>query len=142
MESINLVNSLSGLLILTSLLVIEVKRARWSAIVYGLQSLVLVMIFLALAYTMKAVELYWWAASALITKVVLVPWVLYRAMSRVSEAEMPRKALGLAASLLMAAFAVAVSFLVVNQITLRKPPHSNLPWLFRWLISFLGSCAS
>ncbi len=53
MDSVNLVNSLSGLLILTSLLVIEVKQARWSAIMYSLQSLVLVLIFLALAYTPK-----------------------------------------------------------------------------------------
>jgi hydrogenase-4 component E len=120
MESINLVNSLSGLLILTSLLVIEVKRARWSAIMYSLQSLVLVLIFFALAHITKAEQLYWWAASALITKVILVPWVLYRAMNRVSESEMPRKALGLAVSLLMAAFAVAVSFIVVNQIALKE----------------------
>ena len=120
MVSINLVNSLSGLLILTSLLVIEVRRARWSAIMYSLQSLVLVLIFLTLAYTTKAEQLYWWAASAFLTKVVLVPLILYRAMSRVSESEMPRNALGPAVSFVMAAFAVAVSFIVVNQITLQE----------------------
>ncbi len=120
MENINLVNSLSGLLILTSLLVIEVKKARWSALTYSLQSLVLVLIFLVLADTTKTDQLYWWAASALITKVVLVPWVLYRAMSRIDESEMPRKALGLTVSLLMAAFAVAVSFLVIDQIALKQ----------------------
>ena len=120
MVSINLVNSLSGLLILTSLLVIEVRRARWSAIMYSVQSLVLVLIFLTLAYTTKAEQLYWWAASAFLTKVVLVPLILYRAMSRVSESEMPRNALGPAVSFVMAAFAVAVSFIVVNQITLQE----------------------
>jgi hydrogenase-4 component E len=114
------VNSLSGLLILTSLLVIEVRRARWSAIMYSLQSLVLVVIFLTLAYTTKAEQLYWWAASAFLTKVVLVPLILYRAMSRVPESEMPRNALGPAVSFVMAAFAVAVSFIVVNQITLQE----------------------
>jgi hydrogenase-4 component E len=120
MEGVNLVNSLSGLLILTSLLVIEVKRARWSAIMYSLQSLVLVLIFLTLAYTTDAEQLYWWAASAFLTKVIIVPWVLYRAMSRVSESEMPRQALGPAVSFILVAFAVAVSFLVIDQIELQE----------------------
>jgi hydrogenase-4 component E len=117
MISATLINSLSGLLILTSLLVIEVKHSRWSAIMYSAQSFVLVLIFLALAYTMKAEQLYWWAASALITKVILVPYILYKAMSRVQESEMPRQAIGITFSFIMAAFAVAVSFLVINQIT-------------------------
>jgi len=119
MESVNLVNSLSGLLILTSLLVIEVRRARWSALMYSLQSAVLVLIFLTLAHATKAGQLYWWAASAFITKVVLVPWILYRAMSRIDESEMPRGALGPTAAFVMTAFAVAVSFIVINQITLQ-----------------------
>ncbi len=42
MQNINLINSLSGLLILTSLLVIEARNMRRSAILYGIQSLVLV----------------------------------------------------------------------------------------------------
>ncbi len=75
MLSVTLVNSLTGLLILTSLLVIEVKQPRWSALMYSLQSLVLVGIFLALAYITKAGQLYLWAASAFVTKVVLVPWI-------------------------------------------------------------------
>jgi len=50
MTSVTLVNSLSGLLILTSLLVIEVKQSRMSAMMYSIQSIVLVLIFLVLAY--------------------------------------------------------------------------------------------
>jgi hydrogenase-4 component E len=120
MISATLVNSLSGLLILTSLLVIEVKQARWSAIMYSAQSFVLVLIFLALAYTMKANQLYLWAASALVTKVILVPYILYKAMAGVKESEMPRETLGPAVSFILAALAVAVSFLVINQITLKE----------------------
>ena len=71
MQNINLINSLSGLLILTSLLVIEAKTLRMSAILYGIQSFVLVLIFLALAVTMKAEQLYLWAASAFVTKALL-----------------------------------------------------------------------
>ncbi len=119
MTSVTLVNSLSGLLILTSLLVIEVKQSRWSALMYSIQSMVLVLIFLVLAYITKAEQLYLWAASAFVTKVILVPLVLHRAMSRVGESEMPRNAMGPTLSSIMAALAVAVSFIVVGQISLK-----------------------
>lgn len=119
MTSVTLVNSLSGLLILTSLLVIEIKQPRWSALMYGLQSIVLVGIFVALAYAMHAEQLYLWAASAFVTKVVLVPWLLSRALSRVSDSEKPRNAMNVTLSFFLAAVAVAVSFVVVSQIQLK-----------------------
>ena len=114
--SINEVNSLCGLLIITSLLVIETKKARWSAIFYSLQSLVLVLIFLSLAVLMQANQLYLWAASAFVTKAVLVPLILYRALSRVEEADMPKNAMSPVVAILIAAASVAVSFFVVDQI--------------------------
>jgi len=120
MSNVTLVNSLSGLLILTSLLVIEVKQSRWSAILYSLQSIVLVGIFLVLAYTTQAEQLYLWAASAFITKVVLVPWILYRALAQVQYPEGSRNRLGITLSFLLAAVAVTLSFLVVNQIQLTQ----------------------
>ena len=49
MLNVNLINTLSGLLLLTSLLVIETKKPRQSAILYSFQSLILVAIFIALA---------------------------------------------------------------------------------------------
>lgn len=119
MSSVTLVNSLAGLLILTSLLVIEVRHPRWSALMYSLQSLVLVGIFIVLAYATHAEQLYLWAASAFVTKVVLVPWILYGALSRVGDPENPRNRMGTTISFLLAAMAVTVSFLVVNQIQLK-----------------------
>jgi hydrogenase-4 component E len=118
MTSITLVNSLCGLLIFTSLLVIEVRRPRWSALLYSVQSLILVIIFLVLADAMRAEQLYIWAAGAFITKVVLVPLILYRAMSRVKEEEMPRNTMGLITAFIIASGAVIVSFLVVDQLKL------------------------
>ena len=118
MSSVTLVNSLAGLLILTSLLVIEVKQPRWSALIYGLQSLVLVGIFVALAYATGAQELYLWAASAFVMKVLLVPWILYTALSRVSDTDKPRNTISLTLSFVLAAIAIGISFLVVNQIQL------------------------
>ncbi|MBZ0308296.1 MAG: hydrogenase 4 membrane subunit [Anaerolineae bacterium] len=118
MPSETLVNSLTGLLILTSLLVIEVKRPRWSALMYSMQSIVLVGIFIVLAHSTKAEQLYLWAGSAFITKVVLVPWILYRALIQVGDPEKPHSVLGVRVSLFLAVAAVAVSFVVVNQIQL------------------------
>ncbi|MBM3125933.1 MAG: hydrogenase 4 membrane subunit [Chloroflexi bacterium] len=119
MSNVTLINSLTGLLILTSLLVIEVKKPRWSAIMYSLQSLVLVVILAALAYEYEAEELYLWVASAFVTKVVLVPWILYGALMRVGDPEKPRNVMGTTPSLFMTAIALTVSFIVVNQIHLR-----------------------
>jgi hydrogenase-4 component E len=119
MSNVTLINSLTGLLILTSLLVIEVKQPRWSAIMYSLQSVVLVGILAALAYATKTEELYLWVASAFVTKVVLVPWILYGALKRVGEPEKPRNMMGTTLSFLLAAVALTVSFIVVNQIQLK-----------------------
>jgi hydrogenase-4 component E len=118
-SNVTLVNSLSGLLILTSLLVIEVKHPRSSALMYSLQSIVLVSIFVVLASVTQATQLYLWAASAFITKVILVPLILYRALSQVGESEKPRNVMGTTLSFLVAAASVAVSFLVVSQIQLK-----------------------
>jgi hydrogenase-4 component E len=120
MLSANLINGLSGLLILTSLLVIETKKPRWSAWLYSAQSVVLVLIFLALAVFMHANQLFLWGASAFVTKAILVPYILYRALSRVGENEIPPGALRPVIYIILAAVAVAVSFVVVNQIELKS----------------------
>jgi len=119
MTQYDLINSLSGLLILTSLLVIETKKLRVSAILYGVQSLVLVLIFLALAVTMEAEQLYWWAASAFVTKVLLVPFILYRAQKSVPEADQVQMTIKPAVSVILAAITLVISFVVVSQLDLQ-----------------------
>lgn len=119
MLNANVINTLSGLLLLTSLLVIETKKPRQSAILYSFQSLILVTIFLALAILMAAPQLYLWAASAFITKVILVPLILYRALSKVDEDTTSLNTVSTPVSVLLAAVAVVVSFTVVNQIELK-----------------------
>ena len=114
MLNANVINTLSGLLLLTSLLVIETRRPRQSAILYCFQSLILVTIFLALAVLMDAPQLYLWAASAFITKVILVPLILYRALSKVDETTTSLNTVSTPVSVILAAVAVVVSFTVVN----------------------------
>lgn len=118
MLNASVINTLSGLLLLTSLLVIESRKPRQSALLYSLQSLILVMIFAALAWLMDAPQLYLWAASAFVTKAVLVPLLLYRALARVDEATTSLNTVSTPVSIVMAALAVVVSFTVVDQIKL------------------------
>ncbi len=120
MLNANVINTLSGLLLLTSLLVIETKRPRVSAMLYSFQSLVLVTIFLALAMLMGAPQLYLWAGSAFLTKAVLVPLILYLALSRMDETSTTIKTVSTPVSIILAALAVVVSFTVVSQIELKS----------------------
>jgi len=120
MLNASLINSMSGLLLLTSLLVIETRKPRQSAILYSFQSLVLVAIFLALAVFRGAPQLYLWAASAFVTKAILVPLILYRALSKVDESTTSLNTVSTPVSVLLAAVAVVVSFTVVSQIELKS----------------------
>jgi hydrogenase-4 component E len=119
MGTLNIVNTLSGLLIITSLVVIETKKPQRSVLLYSLQSLVLVIIFLALAVMMKADQLYLWAASAFITKAILVPFILYRALGRVKGIEPPENVINPAISIVLAAAALAVSYFAVSHFELK-----------------------
>jgi hydrogenase-4 component E len=120
MLNANLINTLSGLLLLTSLLVIETRKPRQSAMLYSFQSLVLVTIFLALAALMGAPQLYLWAASAFITKAILVPLILYRALAKADETITSLNTVSTPISLLLVAVAVVVSYTVVSQIELKS----------------------
>jgi hydrogenase-4 component E len=119
MNPYDLINSLSGLLILTSLLVIETKSLKMSAIYYGVQSMVLVLIFIALAYTMKADQLYLWAASAFLTKVLLVPFILYRAQKGVAQADQAQMNIKPTTWIIVAAISLVISFVVISQLDLQ-----------------------
>jgi hydrogenase-4 component E len=120
MLNANLINTLSGLLLLTSLLVIETRKPRQSAMLYSFQSLVLVTIFLALAALMGAPQLYLWAASAFVTKAILVPLILFRALSKADETTTSLNTVSTPISLVLAAVAIVVSYTVVSQIQLKS----------------------
>jgi hydrogenase-4 component E len=120
MLNANVINTLTGFLLVTSLLVIETKKPRQSAILYSFQSLILVTIFVALARLMDAPQLYLWAASAFITKAILVPLILYRALSKADETATSLNTVSTPISVILAALAVVVSFTVVSQIGLKS----------------------
>ncbi len=112
------VNNLAGLLIITSLLVIIVKKPATSALFYALQSLVLVMIFLVLAETLHAHELYMWSLTAFITKVILVPWIMYRAFRQMEDPKANGGVVGTVGLIFIAAIIILLSYFVVEPVQL------------------------
>ncbi|MGQ9372014.1 hydrogenase 4 membrane subunit [Azospirillum sp. ST 5-10] len=119
MNGFLIVNGLSGLLIVTSLLVILAGKPVNSARLYAVQSFVLVLLFVALAGATDSSELYLWSASALLTKVVLVPVIMYSAFRRLVDPAVGTGAVMPAALSVVAAAAIVVlCFFVVQGVAL------------------------
>lgn len=113
-----IVNNLAGLLIITSLLVIVAKRPTVSSWLYALQSLVLVLIFVALANLLQAHELYLWSLTALVTKVILVPTIMYRAFRRLDDPKADGGIVSPVTIVLLAVLIVVLSYFVVAPVQL------------------------
>ncbi|EJN3623894.1 hydrogenase 4 membrane subunit [Escherichia coli] len=113
-----LVNNLAGLMMLTSLLVICVRRYHLSCFFYSIQSLVLVSIFLTLSGIFVAEQLMMWSFSAFITKVVLVPLIMSFAMRRMVSVSTEQNLFGPATIALLAALIVLLCWFVVQPVQL------------------------
>ncbi|MBK5075118.1 hydrogenase 4 membrane subunit [Budviciaceae bacterium CWB-B4] len=113
-----IVNNLAGLLIISSLLVIGARQPKNSALFYALQSLILVLIFIALAYTMHAEELFLWSGTAFVTKVLLVPYIMYKALGKLQDANADTPVIGMGLLILIAAIIIVLSYLVVDSVKL------------------------
>ena len=81
-----IINNLAGLLVITSVLTIIVRGVPQSIGILSLQALVLVMIFFAIGYYFNAHELYTWGITSLVTKVILVPLIMYKAFCKMRDA--------------------------------------------------------
>lgn len=113
-----IINNLAGLLVMTSLMVIIAKKPTTSALLYALQSFVLVLTFLALAHAMGSHELNVWAGTAFVTKVVLVPWIMYRAFRELSDPKADGAVVGSATLVILAAVIVLLCYFVVSPVHL------------------------
>lgn len=111
-----IINNLAGLMMFTSLMVIGVKRPSASCWLYALQSLVLVTIFATLGFTLDAHELYMWAVSAFITKVVLVPVIMGCAFRSMRDPEHSGSVVSLPVLMLFAAIIVVLCWFVVDPV--------------------------
>ncbi|QIZ78810.1 hydrogenase 4 membrane subunit [Ferrimonas lipolytica] len=118
------INNLAGMLIVTSLLVIGGKSPKLVTLLYSLQSLILVCTFLAIASAMDATELYTWSATAFVTKVVLLPAILYKACSDMVDPKLDTTSINFSWILVIGAALSFGSFLAVEAVQL--PIVANL----------------
>lgn len=95
-----LVRTLSLTLLITTVAAIETRRLRTAAWIYGAQALLIVAILVSFAAVNPA--LYWWAGTALITKAVLTPLLLFWCIRRTQPVEHP-PLIGFAPSVAVAA---------------------------------------
>ena len=74
---------ISLLMIVTSLLAVEWRMLPEAIHTYQVQSVLIALIFALYAYSLHNPALYYWSGTALVSKGIIVPWLLRRYVTRV-----------------------------------------------------------
>jgi len=126
---IELIRTLSLALIITSVMAVEVRKLRTAAWAYMMQALLIVALLASFGTANHA--LYWWAATALLTKAILIPWVLFRAIERTNRLEVA-PLVGFAPSVIVAALLMIGFYrLTHGQVELLAPTELAREEVFR-----------
>jgi hydrogenase-4 component E len=121
--NVGLLGSLSLLMVITSVIAVEARALRTSATAYCAQALLIVALLLGYAAANPA--LYWWAATAFLTKAVLTPWFLFRYIGRGEDREV-RPLIGFAPSVVVACLLMIGFYrLTHSQFALFAPGESG-----------------
>ena len=124
-----LIETLSLMLVITSVAAVEMRRLKFSIVAYVCQALLIVGLLLSFASVNKA--LYWWAATALVTKAILTPWFLFRAIRGVDDHEL-KPVIGFGPSVVIAALLMMGFFrLTHGGIALLAPSEMGQLGVFR-----------
>jgi hydrogenase-4 component E len=116
------IETLSLIMVITSVAAVEMRRLKFSIGAYACQALLIVGLLLGFAAVNPA--LYWWAATALITKAVLTPWFLFRAVRGVDDREL-KPVIGFAPSVIIAALLMLGFFRITHgQVALLAPTET------------------
>jgi hydrogenase-4 component E len=124
-----LIETLSMLVVITSVATVELRRLRFAAATYSLQALLIV----AMLATFAAVNpaLYWWAATALLTKAILTPAFLFRSIAKGNDREL-RPLIGFGPSVAVAALLMFGFFrLTHSSVALLAPTVLSQQEVFR-----------
>lgn len=108
----DLIESLSLTLVITSVAAVEMRRLKFSIIAYVCQALLIVALLVSFASVNHA--LYWWAATALLTKAILTPWFLFRAIRGVDDHEL-KPVIGFGPSVLIVALLMMSFFRLTHS---------------------------
>lgn len=106
MSGINpeLVHTLSLLMILTSFAAVESRNLRHATVAYLFQALLIC--GLLVIYSKVNSALLYWAATALVTKAIIVPWLLWRSTKDIEQEEKPVMGFAVSSILLVVILAV------------------------------------
>jgi hydrogenase-4 component E len=96
-----LIQTLSLIMVITSVVAVEARKLRLAAGAYLVQALLIVGLLLSFAAINPA--LYWWAATAFVTKAVLTPWFLFLFIRRFKDDEELPPLIGFGPSVVVAA---------------------------------------
>lgn len=125
----NLIETLSLVMVVTSVAAVETRRLRLSAVAYLCQAILMVCLIVAFGSVNPA--LYWWAGTALVTKAVLTPWFLFRSLRGVEDREL-KPVIGLGPSVVIASLLMLGFFqLTHSQVTLLAPTALAQQEVFR-----------
>ena len=126
---VDLIRTLSMTLVITSVMAVEVRRLRISTMAYAAQAVLLVVLLFSYARVNPA--LYWWAATALLTKAILTPWFLFRYIGKTQEMEV-QPLIGFGPSVVLAGVLMIVFFRVTHgQVELLAPSALAQEEVFR-----------
>lgn len=124
-----LIQTLSMVMVITSVAAVEMRRLRVAAGAYSVQALLIVGLLMSFAAVNPA--LYWWAATALVTKAILIPWFLFRYIGKTNDREI-KPLIGFGPSVVVAA-ALMIGFfrLTHTHVTLLAPTEWAQQEVFR-----------
>ena len=111
-EVTTFISTISLSLIITSYLVIELRNLRSSAYAYIVQALLMCTLFVIFAQQNPG--LYYWAFTAFVTKVVIIPWLLLRFIRRTTAREFP-PLIGYVGSIVLISIIVIVLYRMTHQ---------------------------
>ncbi|HEY3364094.1 MAG TPA: hypothetical protein VGK74_03430 [Symbiobacteriaceae bacterium] len=86
--------SLPLILLFTSILAAEIRLLKWSVTAYAVQGLVLAGVLAGAGWMSENEALFSWATTVLISKGIILPWLLSRYAGRTAGAEEPGPAFG------------------------------------------------
>jgi len=124
-----LIETLSLTMVFTSVAAVEMRRLKFAIEAYLCQALLIVGLLLSFAAINTA--LYWWAATALLTKAILTPWFLFRAIRGVDDREL-KPVIGFGPSAVIAALLMIGFFrLAHSRVALLAPTGMGQLGVFR-----------
>ncbi|ABC21124.1 hydrogenase 4 membrane subunit [Rhodospirillum rubrum] len=125
---------ISLLLIVTSFVVVEWRYLKGAIFTYQCQSVLMALMFVLYGTALDNHALYYWAGTALVSKGVIIPWLLRQYVNKVG-AEETRPMMGAALSFILAVVVAALAFwwtfnhhddLVITAELIGEPYRLNL----------------